>query len=149
MRKKFFLIAALISLSSCAGMPNGIGVNTITGSLLGGVIGTQFGGGDGTVGGIAGTFIGAAVGNYLEEDYVSPPPLSYQQKQFLNKNYGMSFPMQEYRLLTNREIHKIERAFPKTRKGEPACRVFNSSKGYGPSVGIVCLDKYGRWRMIE
>ncbi|MCP4354989.1 MAG: hypothetical protein GY793_05025 [Proteobacteria bacterium] len=149
MKKPFCIITLLFSVMGCASYPNGFGGYTIAGGLLGGVTGPLLFG-DELLGIAVGTLTGGAIGNYFEEEYVPPPRLTISQKRFLNENYGYQFtPPLPPRKLCGKTLRIIEQKFPKIKNGKPVCRLFQMSRGYAPTIGMVCLDSVGRWRMIQ
>jgi len=150
MSRILYILALLFSVVGCASYPNGFGGYTIAGGLLGGLTGAHFLFGDELLGIAGGTLAGGAIGNYFEEEYVPPPCLTVSQKHFLAEHYGYQFiPLPPPRTFCDKNLRKLEQKFPKTRNGEPTCRLFQISKGYAPTIGMVCLDSMGRWRMIE
>lgn len=152
MKKIICIIALAFSASGCAQMA-GIGVSTITGALLGGITGAQFGSGHGQIwAGAAGTLLGAMVGNSFEPGYKpTPPPLPADQAQYLKEEYGYNpGPGFEPIYITQEEVDRIEAVFPKQPNGKPACKFFSTSRNGGyPAIGLVCLDNYGRWRIVD
>ena len=149
-------VGAVLALTACS--PRGDGsytrssLGTVTGALVGGVVGNQFGGGSGrellTIGG---ALYGAGVGNDWGRSIDR-----YQLQGRTRSSDGVFeyLPDDTYKAWVNPNTGKTTTIRPiqtMPQEGSNAnCRLFETTRSGGYSaIGMVCRDSYGRWRLME
>ena len=157
MKRIFSILSIGLLLVGCAPRADGsysrASLGTLTGAFLGGVAGSHIGSGSGrnwaTVGG---ALYGAAVGNdwgatvdraQFREQTATSDGVFHNisdgaYKSWINPNTGRS------------ETIRPIQTFSPQNNGQPPCRLFEINRNSRHSaIGMVCLDRYGRWRLID
>ena len=124
----------------------------MTGTVVGGVVGSQFGGGSArawTAG--AGALYGAGVG----QDWGS----SVDRYQLQNKTRTSDgvfeyLPDETYKALVNPNTGVSTTIKPLNSTSHPQtkqpCRLFETTRaGTYSAIGMVCRDEYGRWTLMD
>ncbi|MCP4354990.1 MAG: glycine zipper 2TM domain-containing protein [Proteobacteria bacterium] len=157
MKKTFSILSIVLLLGSCAPRADGsysrASLGTLTGAFLGGVVGSHIGGGSGRQWATAGgALYGATVGNewgatvdraqFREKtatsDGVFHNVSDGAYKSWVNPNSGRS------------ESIRLIQTFSPRNNRQPPCRLFETTRhGRYSAIGMVCLDEYGRWRLID
>lgn len=156
MKKTLSLVALTCFVASCA--PRGDGsfrrtdLGAITGALVGGVVGNQFGKGTGKD---WATFGGALYGSAVGSDWGSAVDRYQLQGKTRSSNGVFEYlPDNTYKAWVNpntgqtETIRPVQTYSPDGISNQP-CRLFETTRGSHSAIGMVCRDRYGRWRLIE
>lgn len=126
-------------------------LGTFTGALAGGIIGNQIGKGSGKE---LATYTGLFWGGLMGNDWGrSVDRYQLQNKTRYSDGVFEYLPDETYKAWINPNTGQSQTIRPlKTFSEEqtPPCRLFETTRnGNYSAIGMVCMDRYGRWRLID